>query len=285
LSISGQYARFGKQAARALEVWADWHGAVELVIEDDESSRRTLHTVLPSVAARSDVLLGPYSTQLARAAAQLATQEGWLLWNQGGSGDDVETDYPGHCVSILSPTSRYGDPFLRHLADADAAGSELWIVRATGSFGRQVAEGAQSMAADLRIGTRVVTAEQFESVQPSAPWNLLSVGRFEDDIATVRRAHSLSTPPSTICTVAAGVREFADHLEDPEGIYGIAQWFPGNPMPPMLGPAEADFLRAYGAQGTSMPDYPAVQAVAGAVIAEHCVAQAGGTARDALPPP
>jgi hypothetical protein len=38
----------------------------------------------------SDLLLGPYSTVLMRAADDMAAKAGWLVRNHGGSGDDVE---------------------------------------------------------------------------------------------------------------------------------------------------------------------------------------------------
>ena len=74
--------------------WQFLEGAAEILVEDDRSDRRTLEAVLPSVAARCDILLGPYSTQLMRAAGRIAAESGWLIWNQGGSGDDVEGAHP-----------------------------------------------------------------------------------------------------------------------------------------------------------------------------------------------
>ena len=62
----------------------------------------------------------------------------------------------------------------------------------------------------------------------------------------------------------------------------MGQRFPGAARAPRLGPAEAEFLAAYAAAGRAVPDYPAVQAAAGAVPAVHCVRQAGGSARDLL---
>ena len=107
LSLSGKFAQFGRQAAQGLETWRSLDGTAEILVEDDRSDRKTLETVLPGVAARCVILLGPYSTQLMRAAGRIAAESGWLVWNQGGSGDDVERAHPGHVVSILTPTSRY----------------------------------------------------------------------------------------------------------------------------------------------------------------------------------
>jgi branched-chain amino acid transport system substrate-binding protein len=278
LSLTGQYTRFGTQAAHALSTWVDWHGGVDLVVEDDESNPHTLERVLPAVAERSDVLLGPYSTQLAKTAARLAVDHGWLIWNHGGSGNSVENDYPGHVVSILTPTSGYADPFLRYLA-TEHGGVALWLVHGTGSFGRHITASAVRHARELGIdNVHVITAQQFADTEPSGPWVLFSVGRFEDDITTMQRALALTNPPTVVCGVAAGVHEFRDHIDQPEGVFGVAQWFPGNPTTPELGPGETEFLRAYTAGTHATPDYPAIQAVAGAVLAEHCASVSASTA-------
>jgi hypothetical protein len=79
--------------------------------------------------------------------------------------------------------------------------------------------------------------------------------------------------------VAAGVRDFAGAVAAPDGVYGIAQWFPGSSGTMQLGPGEAEFLAAFGA---TAPDYPAVQAAATAIVATHCARLAGDTAPRAL---
>ena len=146
LSLTGRFAQFGRQAALGLEAWRSLDGTADVIVEDDRSDRRTLEAVLPGIAARCDILLGPYSTILMRAAGRIAADSGRLIWNHGGSGDDVEQAHPGHVVSVLTPTSRYAEPFLRYIASGDAAPRDLYIVQGPGSFGRQVAEGAAMMA-------------------------------------------------------------------------------------------------------------------------------------------
>src|SRR6266851_2518798 len=141
LSLSGRFEQFGQQALRGLEAWYSLDGGAELLAEDDRSDRRTLEAVLPEVARRCDLLLGPYSTVLMRQAGRMAAEAGWLVWNHGGSGDDVEGAHPGHVVSVLTPTSRYAEPFLRHITGEDRK-RDLVIVHSPGSFGRQVADGA-----------------------------------------------------------------------------------------------------------------------------------------------
>jgi ABC-type branched-subunit amino acid transport system substrate-binding protein len=285
LSLSGRYARFGRQAAWGLDVWRSLDGAADLIVEDDRSDPRTLEHALPRVAARCDVLLGPYSTRLTREAGRIAAGAGWLLWNHGGSGDDVEAAHPGHMVSILAPASRYAEPFIRHLAAAPDS-APLWIASGAGSFGRQVAAGAGAAARRAGLETvRLGSGDALPSGQPEQ-WHLFSAGSFEEDVALIRRARAASAPPRVVCAVAAGVREFRAAAGDVEGTFGVGQWFPGAAPAlapaPALGPAEADFLAAYSALTGAVPDYPAVQAAAAAVLAVHCARVSGGSTRDLL---
>ena len=283
LSLSGRFAQFGRQAAQGLETWRSLDGTAEILVEDDCSDRRTLETVFPGVAARCDLLLGPYSTQLMRAAGRMAAESGWLVWNHGGSGDDVESAHPGHVVSVLTPTSRYAEPFLVQLASGAGEGHALCIVRGPGSFGRQVADGAEAIAHDLGIRTvRVTPDDQIPPPGISAKWDLFSAGVFEQDAELVGKVLRLPSPPRQVCAIAAGVREFSRAVEDCEGVFGIAQWFPGSKNEVTLGPSEDDFLSAYADSGGALPDYPAAQAAAGAVIAAHCARRAGGASREGL---
>src|SRR5260370_30828567 len=137
LSLSGKFAQFGRQAAQGMETWRALDGAAEILIEDDQSDRRTLEAVMPGIAARCDILVGPYSTQLMRTAGRMAAEAGWLVWNHGGSGDDVEGAHPGHVVSVLTPTSRYAEPFLQRLAGEPGAPQDLCIVHGPGASGPQ----------------------------------------------------------------------------------------------------------------------------------------------------
>lgn len=283
LSLTGRYAPFGMQAAQGLSAWCELDGQAELTLEDDASSPDRLRTCLPALADRCDVLLGPYSTQLMRVAAEVAADLDVVIWNHGGSGDDVEASSCGRVVSILTPASRYGEPFVRHLATGRGR-AVLWLAEGRGSFGRQVAAGAERMANGLGLRTHRVGVSEALPVDPAAgDWNLLCAGLFEEDVARVERARALERPPRHIGAVAAGVQRFGEAVAQSEGVLGIAQWFPGSSAQAVdLGPCERDFLVAYMTLTGSRPDYPAVQAAAGAVIGTHCARVAGTRARASL---
>ena len=142
MSLTGRFGRFGRQAAHGLMAWQRLTDAdVEFEIEDDGSDPERFAARFGRVAARCDLLLGPYSTQLMREAGEAMAEIDGLLWNQGGSGDDVQALCPGRIVSVPAPTSRYALPFVR-TRSADGDGAPLWVVRGRGRFGRQVAGGA-----------------------------------------------------------------------------------------------------------------------------------------------
>jgi hypothetical protein len=285
LSLSGRFARFGGQAAWGLETWRSLTGDVDLVIEDDRSEPGVLSAALDDVSTRCDLLLGPYSTLLMRTAGAVAAETGRLLWNHGGSGDDVEGAHPGHVVSVPTPASRYAVSFVRRLAHEsahDPYGGPLWIASGKGAFGRQVAEGAAREARALGVRTVRLGPDERLPNDPPGGWDLLSAGGFAEDTARVRNALSLPIQPRTVCSVAAGVREFGEAVHDPTGVFGIGQWAPGGAAAAEIGPAETDLLAAYTEWTGTRPDYPAVQAVAAAVLATHCARLTGGTSRKAL---
>ena len=151
LSLTGRYSRCGGQAAAGLQAWRVLDGDTELVVEDDGSDPARVDSCLRAAAGRCDLLLGPYSTQLMRTASRVAPDLDHLVWNHGGSGDDVAAA-AGHVVCVLSPTSRYAEPFLRHLA-GQSTRAPLWLVQGRGSFGRQVIAGAADRAEKLGLRT------------------------------------------------------------------------------------------------------------------------------------
>ncbi|RCG17412.1 hypothetical protein DQ384_39750 [Sphaerisporangium album] len=281
LSLSGTYARFGRQARLGLEVWQAGDRAVELLVEDDESRPDVTEGGLLRLAERCDILLGPYSTQLMRRAGDVAARLDRLVWNHGGAGDDVQGAHPGHVVSVATPAGRYAEPFLRHLA-SEACGVPLWIAQGKGRFGRQVAAGAEAMAGLLGIPAIRLAPGRLPPPAGGRPWALMCAGSFEEDVETAGDAIALANPPFRLCAVAAGVREFGQVVGDPRGIFGVGQWFPGIGAKPEIGPDEAGFVATYTERAGVPPDYPAVQAAATAAIAVHCARVTGNTSRDAL---
>lgn len=278
-------ARFGRQAAAGLHAWAALQpGDVELRIEDDRSDAAGIPRLISQLGSSCDVVLGPYSSALMRAAATGLAETRTLLWNHGGAADDVQRSRPGQIVSVLTPARRYSEPFLRRVS-GPAGVERLLIIHGKGGFARQVAAGVESVgcASGLQVESFVIergSPGRSNAAAAAAGGKRLAVlcaGSFEEDLDSVRAVRSWSDPPSVICAVAAGVREFGSAVAEPIGIHGIAQWLAGRPDGLGLGPTEEQFVAAFRAFTGSLPDYPAAQAAATAALAVHCVEVAGST--------
>src|SRR5437867_10893234 len=186
VSLSGRYAVQGRLAAAGLQqAVADGRrtGGVrlgdrrvlpELVVVDDGGTHAGVLRALDALA-EADVWVGPYGSDLVRAAAARAGEHGRVLWNHGGSADDVER-LPG-VVSVASPASRYLAAVLEALA-RDRPSARVLVALGRGGFGQHAAQGAQLAAA--RLGICVVGCVPHDDV-PEAPDAdvLLLAGSFE----------------------------------------------------------------------------------------------------------
>ena len=256
-----------------------------LALLDDGGTAKGLRRALDRLS-RADLLIGPYGSGLAAEAGAWAGEQGRVVWNHGGSADEVEA-LP-RLVSVASPTSRYLAAVVEVVA-AGLPGGRVLIGAGTGSFGRAAVRGATeaAAAAGMDIVDVVSPGQVPDSVDADA---LLLAGSFDADVTVLR---ALRRRPRVVAAVAGGLREFADAVgaQRAEGILAPSQWEEGMRLRPDVGPRAVDVLRSLRsrlapglAPGTAGPrvDYPAAQAYAAVVIALRCVAETGGFDDDAL---
>ena len=122
ISLSGRYSLQGRQAFDGIRLWNSYvnelgglhvgdreRQPVQLIYYDDQS--RISHTGRNIVGLleedRVDVLFGPYSSGLTLAAADVARKHGKVLWNHGGSADEIFHRGFGCLVSTPTPASDY----------------------------------------------------------------------------------------------------------------------------------------------------------------------------------
>jgi ABC-type branched-subunit amino acid transport system substrate-binding protein len=247
------------------------------VILDDEGTRAGVCRGLDALVA-ADLLIGPYGSDLVREAAGWAGERGRVVWNHGGSADDVEC--LSGVVSVASPASRYLAVVLEAVASRGAS-TRVLVATGRGSFGRHAARGAEQAAS--RLGLSVVGSVAHDEV-PDAPDVdiLLVAGSFDEDVALVRR---LRTRPPILGAVAAGLGAFATELgRRVEGVLAPTQWEEGVHFVVDVGPRPVTVLRALRARvlptlsagvGTKHVEYPTAQAYAAVFIGLHCAQDAG----------
>lgn len=313
VSLTGQFQTQGRQALAGLQAWADdvnragglrigpRRRPVKLVHYDDGSLAGGAETATCRLIEedRVDLIFGPYSSGLARAAAAVTAERQQVLWNQGGA----DAMYRPGCrvVGILTGAQHYLVTLPRLVRRASSRASTFGIVRcSTGAFPRLVSEGLETEA-QVPGFTRVIYRDfppdqadfsaLAEKVIQANPDILLVVGRIRHDIAIARALvnrwkRKPSSRPRATAVVAAGIDDFRAELgADAEGFIAPSQWEPpaqeaAERMPdPYFGPAPLqvmESLNRVGATAGGLPvDYPMAQAYAAGLVAERCVLEAG----------
>ena len=256
ISLSGPLALQGRQAARGLEMWAS-DDQIDLEIVDDAGDPATVSDVYQSwLSAGTDLMLGPYGSNLVRRVGPITSGEGVLLWNHGGSADDLTRPL---VVPIPAPASSY---FSEAVGLAHRLGlGRVVLARGPGRFAAAVAAGARERSAELGLTFRTVDLSHWSVEGAMDDTALLIVGTFTADVALVRKVIT-GTRPGLLGCVAAGLLDFGDRLGSAsEGIVGPTQWV-SSQTTPKVGPAASDFKLRYQRTYGESPGYTAVQAAA-----------------------
>jgi len=155
ISLSGRFSLQGQQALQGFLLWQSWINAqggvavrngekrsVRLIWYDDRSriscARKHVFRLLQE--DQIDILLGPYSSSLTMAVAEIAEEYKKVVWNYGGSSDEIFSHGRRYLVGIASPASDYLRTLPHWLAEESSALSRICaLYSSAGSFGWQVA--------------------------------------------------------------------------------------------------------------------------------------------------
>jgi len=261
LSLTGPFARQGTEAAQGMEFWAEEAGVRLTVVDDGGLRSAALQAYTAWLDQGVDLLLGPYASGLVRAVAPLVCDAGRLLYNHGGSADDLAR--PG-LVSLPAPASTYF-----HGAVQEAVARQvdrLLVARGPGRFAQAVAAGAVARASQRGIDAQTIMMGSLTAADVAGA-ALLVVGRFEEDVAVVRRVRGWPRAPALLAAVAAGLPAFGEQLGPAaEDLLGPVQWWLSRRRPE-VGPSGANFAGRYRRRTGREPSYVAAQAAAAGYLA------------------
>ena len=163
------------------------------VIHHDDSSKPDLakQTTRQLISQdKVDLLFGPYSGVLARAAAEVAESSQRVIWNQGGATDDIYQQGYRWVVGVLTPAGQYLTGLLPLIRESDSETTSVGLLRAaTGAFPRVIAQEVQRQADAL--GFRVSYLREYpaslddfsgivEEIREAGPDVLVAVGRINN---------------------------------------------------------------------------------------------------------
>ncbi len=295
---TGRYGPFGGQIEAALRMFeADANagmaervmgrpGAIKLELHDDQSRSGRTREIYRSLCAdrRADLLLGPYSTGLTRAAARVAEECGRVMLNHGGAGNDLHDGRNRFLVGVPTPASEYLTGFVRLLTTLKLRRKRVALVAAPTPFALAAADGAERALIERRswilgVRVRVKFRGRFDPAATPAMLHpafrrnrvnvMLSAGGYEHDVAAMRFAIESHLNLPVLGCIAAGVARFgADLGDEADGIVGPSQWEEDVAATPEIGPAPREFARRMRERlGGALCDYPAAQAYAAGLIA------------------
>jgi branched-chain amino acid transport system substrate-binding protein len=281
ISLSGKFQLQGRQALQGFLLWQSYINAqggiaigpgekraIRLIWYDDRSRidgvRENVVQLLRT--DRVDILLGPYSSSLATSVAEIAEAQKKILWNYGGSSDEIFSHGRRYLVGIASPASDYLRELPRWLAEEFSGLHRICVLYSgRGTFGWHVARGILRSAF-------TVARHTVHLVPLNVPWEnhdtilgilsgigpeiVVLAGSFQDELSLMRTRSGWTSTVRVVVAVAAGLRDFSAELEQiADGVVGPSQWEPGIEFPDIIGPASDWFWDYFQRQFGQMPDY------------------------------
>jgi branched-chain amino acid transport system substrate-binding protein len=300
ISLTGKFRPLGQQALQGIRLWQSYINAqggiavrngekrsVRLVWYDDHSqisfARKNVFQLLR--ADQIDILLGPYSSSLTMSVAEIAEEHKKVLWNYGGSSDDIFSHGWRRLVGIASPASDYLRELPHWLAEEHPALHRICVLySARGTFGWQVARGIlESVLVVAGQSVELVpincSLENYNTILRTLfdidPEVVVLAVTFPDELGIMRTRQHWPSTVRVVAAVAAGIGDFSAELAQiADGVLGPSQWEPGVTFPNVTGPASDWFLDSFQKQFGRPPDYIAAGSFATGLVLTDCIRQA-----------
>ena len=295
-TLSGSLSLQGIDSFNGLKLWAEFQNSlggiyvkeigagipVELIYRDDKSDPALTKEITTQLInhEKVDLLLGPYSSSLTLACAQEAENSGRIVWNYGGSTDELLGDNYKNTVTFITPASRYLDPYLEFIKDRKDRGPVIAIVYAEDSgFSRQVSGGTIRFCNEKNIAHKIYTyrsgTDNFQDIalkiREDSINTVIGVGRFEDDLRFAYHLEGFNA-----CLPAAAIDQFHTELGSrSNGFCSISQWEPEIIFIPDFGIDSAVFTELYSNRFGKVPDYVSAQSFNIGVVLSHFIEKLG----------
>lgn len=301
ISLSGRYSIQGKESFEGLALWVkDINNSggifvgeyekkfpVELLYYDDESSADKCREIVERLINQDkiDVLIGPYSSGINLAASSIAEKYKKILWNHGGSSDEIFKQGFKYLVSAITPAAGYFTGGIDMVRKIDTEAKKIAILQAEDSgFSANVAKGARLYGEGTGFQ---VTEFKYPSGTKNFSWLLgeltdnspdliLCVGRAEDDLLLAKQILLKKSRAKAVGLVVAGIKEFGEALgKNADGFLGPSQWEEGIKIEPDSGPYSTEFVDKFRKAYNKKPGYTAAQSYNIGLIIQKCIEDAG----------
>lgn len=275
----------------------------DVVYYDDESTADRVQQLYTKLATEdnADLLISPYSSGLADAAAVIAEQYGKIMVTTGAASEGTYKKGYTLVYQAYTPAGSYLTGAVDMLAKQDPAAKKIAIVHENDKFSTDVSSAAEQYAKDK--GYEIVLSEGYDTgtadfapfinkIQAAAPDAIIGGGHFADGSTFARQlAEKKISVKFVALLVAPPEPKFADLGDAALGIIGPSQWEPGVTYSPDIatsmgvpwyGPTVQEFTDAYKAKYNADPSYHGAGGYAAGLLLQKALEDAGSTDVEAL---
>ncbi len=308
ISLTGKFRLQGEQVLQGIRLWQSYINAqggvavrngkkrsARLIWYDDRSqisfARKNVFQLLRE--DKIDILLGPYSSSLTMAVVEISEEYKKVLWNHGGSSDEIFRHGRRYLVGIASPASDYLRALPHWLAGEHPALRRICVFYSSrGTFGWQVARGIlESVLVVAGQSVELVpinsSLENYDTILRTLfgidPEVVVLAVTFPDELGIMRTRQHWPTTVRIVTAVAAGLPDFSAELAQiADGVLGPSQWEPGVTFPNVTGPTSDWFLDSFQKQFGRSPNYIAAASFATGLVLTECIRRAATLDDEAL---
>jgi len=290
VSTTGSNGRTGLYQKEAYELWQEQKNAaggllgrpVEMVIYDDQSDPATGARLYERLLTEDevDLILGPYSSSVTQAVAQITERQGQPMLAAGASASDIwARGYQG-VFGVYSIAEDYFRDIILNISTAQGYKTAAIMYEDT-LFPTSTAAGAAAHCEEA--GIEVLINEKYPAkatdvssvltrVRDEAPDLLIGGSYLPDSVLITRQAKELGVNPKAFAfSVGAAQPDFAETLGvDANFVLGPSMW-----EPEIETPGNAEFIEAYRAKFNRDPDYHSAAGYSGCQVLEAAVTNVG----------
>jgi len=262
---------------------------------DDESNKDRVPELYTKLINEDkvDILISPYSSGLADAAAPVSEQYGKIMITAGAASDSTYQKGYKLVFQMYTPGSQYLTGAINMLISVDPQAGKIAIVHEKDTFSTGVCAALKAYAE--RSGYETVLFESYETgttdfapvidrVLAAKPAVIMGGGHYADTTAFAQQLYDKGAKARLVALlVAPPDPKFADMGDAALGVIGPSQWEPqaryraeaaASLGQEWYGPAVADFTSAYQAAYGDVPSYHSAGGYAAGLILQKAIEKA-----------
>jgi len=288
IATTGTYGSTGLYQLEAYELWErqvnDRGGLlgrpVRLIVRDDQSDAGASEKLYEQLIAEDqvDLVLGPYSSSVTQAAADVAEKYGYPMLAAGASASELWTGGDRqYLFGVYSIAERYFGGVLE-IAEREGYRT-IGVVHENTLFPQSTSQGVVKLAREkgLQVGfadpypvRATDVSSLLEKAKRQNPQVLVGGSYLPDALLITRQARDLDyTPRLMAFSVAAAMPDYGEALgRDVEYILGPSMWEPA-----LRTPGNEGFVRAYRETFNREPDYHSATGYSACQVLEAAVTQ------------